>query len=148
MKELVLQKRKVGDEVAFFPLSLDDQEKSKAYKFNQPVTVKMKGSKHERSLKQLGTYWACCGAVAENHKQFRDMYEVDDQLRVDLEFYDKNRCRVGADGQLHVFYLSIAVANLEHIEACKYFDLAFDLMALWLGITRKMLIANCTRKQI
>lgn len=148
MKKISVQPRQVGDEIAFFPMNLDDKEKARAFNLNQPLVAEIKGSKKERSLKQLGTYWACCRLVSENHQLFNDRNQVDDQLRVDLEFYDKDRCRVGADGQVHVFYLSIAIANLEWIEANKYFDLAFELMALWLGITVKMMIANCRRKQI
>lgn len=148
MKELSMQPRIISGVLCLVPMNLDDEEKLKAYRINQPLVTSIKGSKKERSLKQLGTYWGCCNVVAENHHQFNSRNDVDDKLRVELEFFDKNRCLVGKDGQVHVFYRSIAVANLEHIEANKYFDRAFSLMADWLGITPALLIANCTRGQI
>ena len=146
MKKLAMQPQRLNGQLVLVPMC--EEDKLAGYKINQPLVVTVKGSRKERSLVQLGTYWACCRVVSEQHRQFADDKEVDDQLRVNLEFYDKNRCRVDAAGNTHIFYRSIAVDNLEHVEACQYFDRAFDLMAEWLGITREMLIANCTKKQV
>jgi len=147
MSKIVFQRRPTPDGPALFPYTLDDENKFESYKNFQPVVCTVKGSKHERSLPQLGTYWACCRKVAENRSDFRDEYAVDSSVRVELEFFDRDKVVVDRFGNVHVFYLSIAVDNLEHIDACKFFDRAFPLLAEMIGTTVELLIANCTKNR-
>lgn len=88
------------------------------------------GVKKERSLKQLGTYWAACGFIAENsdHKQWNEKGKVDFHCRVGTHFVDPDLISVKKDGSVQFSYRSIAFKNLEHIDACNYFLNAYGVM--------------------
>ena len=125
----------------YAPLPMD-MEKAKEHKPNQIVRLKVYGTEKERSIKQMNTYWACCSEVANNteRKRWNTKNKVDFQLRVELDFRDKEFIAVRPDGEIQFRYLSIAFKNLKHIEACNYFDRAFEVMAKVLGCTVEKLI--------
>ena len=70
--------------------------------------------------------------MAENREEFESKYDVDWQVRVDLQFYAR---RTVQGNKMIVECRSISYAQLDHIEACRFFDRAFELMAGWLGVT-------------
>jgi len=136
MKEIFTQTRnkcpicKQSFGLFFLPFGDNDREKSKAYKLFQVVRCLVYGVKKERSLKQLNAYWATCGFVADNTDwpRWNTKDKVDFQCRVGTNFIDPDLIVVKPDGSIHFSYRSIAFKNLEHIEACNYFDRAYGVM--------------------
>jgi len=128
-------------DLKYVPLPMD-LEKVKEHKPNQILRIKVYGTEKERSILQMNTYWACCGEVANNteNKKWDTKNKVDFQIRVALAFKDPEFVAVSPDGSVQFLYRSIAFQNLKHIEACNYFDRAFDVMAKFLGCTVEELI--------
>ena len=133
MKELTCQ---IQQNQHLWPYSEEDLDKLKDFHPNQLVRIKVYGTTKQRSLKQLKTYWRACKKVADNTEDFRwnDKDKTDFQCRVALHFVDPKCTVVRPDGAVQFKYRSIAYANLKHIEACRYFDRAFEIMALKIGI--------------
>ena len=124
------------------PFSQEDQDGLKEYKENQVVRVKIQGAKKPRSLQQLRLFWVCCRMVAENtenpHWNTKD--KVAFQIKIALQLVDMDKTIVDARGNIHLHYRSIAFRNLAHMEACNFFDRAFDIMAKTLGMDRDTLL--------
>jgi len=131
----------------YLPYQEQDREASKEFKLFQIVRNKIFGFKKERSLKQLGLYWDRCTHVAEllsDHENQLTKEDVDFDLKVQIAKKHPSmikRFKV-INGIVYMEPLSIKFENMEHLKACKYFDLAFDLMAKWLGISTKELLHN------
>ena len=137
MKELVLQ-RQGG---IFQPFDPESAELMKEYYENQPVRAKTTGIKKPRSYQQLKAYWKACEIVSENSEELTDKYDVDWEIRVQL----KHIGRMTVQGnKVIVECKSISFVNLDHIEACRFFDRAFELMAKWLGIAVDELLTQTT----
>lgn len=132
MKELSVQLR----EQILYPLSHEDREVLWNYKQNQILRCKLQGVKKPRSVRQLNLYWATCQIVADNteNKLWNTKEKVDFQCRVKQHFVDPDIISVLKDGTVIFNYRSISFANLAHIEACHYFDRAFEIMADFLGV--------------
>jgi len=108
-------------------------------------------NEYQRSNTQLGLYWACCHLVSENsHDENWDTAEkTDEQVKLTLRFiscylYYKNP-KTGEE-HLHFKTKSIAFSNLAHIQACRFFDQAFPILAKKLNITVNELIHQTKRK--
>jgi len=127
-----------------YPFSEEDQEKLRGYKDNQVVRAKVQGAKKPRSYQQLKLFWACCRSVADNvddpHWNTKD--KVAFQIKVALQFVDMAQTIVDSKGNIHVHYRSIAFKNLPHMDACNFFDRAFDIMARKLNVDRETLLNN------
>ena len=126
----------------FLPYGDESIEAARDYKPNQIVNNRISGIRKERSLKQLHTYWACCQTTADNteNPQWSTKEKVDFQCRVDAHFVDPNIVVVKPDKTVVFHYLSIAFVNLGHIDACNYFDRAFETMAKFLGTDPETLV--------
>ena len=133
MKELFCQLNRNR----LYPESVEDAEILSDFSNNQVVRVKVYGTNKQRSVKQLGLYWACCRLMADNinNQHFNNKDKVNNQIRVALEFIDLNKSIVDKRGTFHPHYRSISFKSLKHLEACNYFDRAFELMAKGLKIT-------------
>jgi len=144
VNELAIQKTKRCDHCGstMRSFSQEDEERWQEYKDNQIINAKTTGAKKPRSYQQLKLYWVCCGKVSENHNTWSTKEVVDFNLRVALDFRDPQKVAVRPDGQVQFFYRSIAFKNLPHMEACNYFDRAFDLMAKSIGVTADELIGE------
>jgi len=128
MKELILQRK--GS--AFYPFDPESAETAKEYYENQPVRAKITGIKKPRSYQQLKAYWKSCEIVSENLERFVDKYDADWETRVQL----KHIGRMTVQGnKVMVEVESISYSRLDHLEANRYFDRAFELHAKWLGIS-------------
>jgi len=140
MKEIAAQ-LKGG---VLYPLTIVDQEEISEFKDNQILKLKVVGAQKQRSYLQLKMYWALCGVVAENteHPYWNTKEKVDYQVRVALQFVDPNKMIVDGNGMIHLYYRSISFANLKHMDACKFFDRAWPVMAKHIGITEEKLLAN------
>lgn len=137
MKEISAQIQK-GQ---FVPVSEADKDIVKEYKPNQIVKLKITGVQKPRSIKQIGTYFACCKLVSENteDQKWNDYKKVDWQLRNRLQFFDHDLTLV-INGNVQFKVRSISFKNLKHAEACNYFDRAFELMGKFLGVTAEVLV--------
>jgi|GEM_PF-2478251 len=129
------------------PFGEESEEKLKEFKPNQIVNTRVSGTRKERSLRQLNTYWACCQTVADNTEDpgWNMKEKVDFVCRVQTHFVDPDLIFVRPDGTVQYGYRSIAFVNLAHIEACNYFDRAFAVMAKHLGISVDTLVEETQR---
>ena len=145
MKEVFMQIRnscpicKQGFGLFYLPFGDDDREKSKEFKLFQIVRNQIYGFKKERSLKQLNTYWSACGFIGDStdHKQWNTKKKTDFQCRVGTHFVDPDMVVVKPDGEVVFSYRSIAMKNLEHIEACSYISQAYGIMVDFWNATHK-----------
>lgn len=127
------------------------QEKSKTYTLYQILKNKIWGIKKPRSVKQLNTYWACCNLAAEMLSDHENILSKDD---VDFDV----KTRVAKDnpamikrfkiisGITYIEPISVAFANLKHLEACKYFDKAFPVMSKMVNLDSEELIMKAQEK--
>jgi len=126
---------------SFIPYSEVDKDIVAEFKPNEIVRLKIYGVQKQRSIKQLGLYFSCCKLISENtdDPKWNHYRKVDWQLRNRLQFYDHGLTLV-IGGNVQFKVRSISFKNLKHIEACNYFDRAFDLMAKFLGVQVDVLI--------
>ena len=129
---------------ALWPFTLEDQEEIKKYRENQVVRCRVKGTRKERSLQQLRLYWVICQIVADNTDDplFATRELVSFQTKVALHFVHENQTAVTPDGIVQFRYRSISFEELDHAEACGYFDRAFEFLAAKIGVD----VATLTRE--
>jgi hypothetical protein len=141
VKELCIQTLPDGN---IKPFSQEDMDKLKEYSAYQTLRCKVYGVRKQRSYQQLKMYWACCQTVADNssHRMWNTKKSVDFQVRVLLHFVDADIVAVKPNGEVTFKYRSISFKELPHMEACNFFDRAFELMAKHLGITVETLLKN------
>lgn len=143
MIEIALQYDGVGN--GFYPHSVEDREASREFKDNQIVRAKIQGVKKERSYRQLNTYWACCGFVAEQLSDHTKIWTKNDvDFTVKIRVAKENPAMIkrfkSVDGIVYMEPISISIPNLPHISACKYFDRAFPIMGEMVSIDAEKLI--------
>lgn len=104
-----------------------------------------------RSLPQLGLYWTGCRLIAHNSdgKSWNTPEKVSEQIKLKLRFIDveniieheyTNRHTGEKETRLHIKTRSIAFKNLKHLNACGFFDEAFELMAEIFEMDKKQFI--------
>lgn len=143
MKDLICQIRSG----ALYPFSAEDKAELSNFHDNQIVHVRVKGTTKRRSILQLRLFWACCRTVSENTEDiaWNEKSKVAFQIKVALHFVDPNMIAVRPDGTVVFQYRSISFANLKHIEAGRFFDRAFEIMAAKIGVTVEKLLENAER---
>jgi len=124
-----------------YPFGEEDKERLKEFKDNQVLRAKLTGAKKPRSIRQLNTYWSACKVVSDNLAGM-SKEEVDFEVKVKLKHIQSFRV-VG--GITFVELGSIAFRNLDHIEACGFFDRAFPVMAKMIGVTEDDLLSIATK---
>ena len=141
MKKIAFQ---IQSDYTFKPFSQEDLETAKNYKIFQVVKANVSGVKKPRSYQQLKLYFACCKKVAENTSDpnWNTKEKVSFQCKVGLHFVDPSVVAVRPDGMVVFRYRSISFKSLGHMEACNYFDRAFELMAKKIGVSIDELIKN------
>jgi len=97
-----------------------------------------------RSVSQLNLFFAVCQTVADNsdNKYWNTKDKVAFQVKVALNFIDLNESIVDPQGNVHFKYRSISFKELPHMEACDFFNRAWDILAARLGITVEKLLEN------
>ena len=143
MKEIFLQRKNNQ----LWPISVNDEEIVKKFPTDRVLRAKVYGVNKPRSILQLNMYFATCQTVADNTE---DIYwntkdKVDFQCRVATNFIDKEKSIVDPHGNVHFQYRSIAFKNLPHIEACDYFNKAWEIMATKLGVSVDKLLENSNK---
>jgi hypothetical protein len=143
MKEIFLQLRYLENYngLALIPDSYEDLEALNEYQPNQIIKAKISAIRKQRSYKQLRAYFACCKTVAENteNTNFNSKNKVDLQLRIKLGWIKET---ILVNGTIQFIPRSISYKEMKHLEACRYFDRAFETMAKFLGISVEELIKN------
>lgn len=125
---------------AYIPASDMDFSKSMECEPNKLLKAKMQTVRKPRSVQQLNAYFACCGKVADNtsNPDFNHKDKVDLQLRIKLGLIDYT---LKVDDRIHFVPKSISFKTLKHLEACNYFDRAFEVMSKFLGCTVEELLS-------
>lgn len=141
MKEIAFQ---IDDQYRFVPASAEELKKAKNYHRHQIVRAKVSGFKKPRSYLQLKMFWACCKIVADNTEDqyWNTKEKVAFQVKVALQFIDINKTIVDPSGYVHLHYRSISFQSLPHMEANKFFDHAWPIMAQKIGVTVDELLEN------
>lgn len=135
MSKKSFKMQKVQD--GWIPFDYTDFDKSNIYQHNEVVEFTPKKVKHSyRSLKQLRKYWVICTIISQqmcDDPFWNTRKKVDRQAKTTLQFYDFDQTIevIMKDGSTKISLepISIAMENLDHIEACFYFDQAFQFFA-------------------
>lgn len=124
------------------PYSEEDREKLSEIVEDRPIKARITAVKKERSERQLRLFWACCQEVAENadDPNWNTKRKVAEQIKILLRYVDEYM--VTGDGTVHFITGSISSDRMDHMEACRFMDQAFELMAERLGITVDELLAE------
>ena len=142
------------------PISEESLEMLKNFKENQIVLADFRGTTKERSITQMNTFFACCKYVADNvpeydlnHPKYTDgshwntKKKVAFRCKVALHFVDDS-ITIVYKNEIRFHYRSISIDNLKHLEACRFFDRAFELLALRIGITVDELVEAAKSKML
>jgi len=129
----------------YMPYGDEAIEKSKGYKLFQILKSRFWGIKKPRSVAQLNTYFACCGLVSEllsDHTNIISKGDVDFEVKTRVAKDNPGMIKrfkvVG--GITYIEPISVSFSNMKHLEACKYFDKAFPIMASLVKLTDEKLI--------
>jgi len=142
MVDIALQIKEYGNIV---PFSVEDRDRLRDFKPNQILRAQISGVETPRSYRQLKKYWAVCTKTAQNneHPEWQTKDLVDYQCRTQVpEMKKPGVYTIRPDGTKQHEYLTVSYANLKHLEACRYFDIAFEIMAYVLDITVEELLRN------
>lgn len=151
MREIFCQIRdtcpicKQGFGIFYLPFQDQDRETSKEFKLFQVVKTRIFGFKKERSLRQLGLYWNRCTHVAELLSDHENQYTKEDiDFEVKVKVAKKSPSLIkrfkSVDGIVYMEPISIAFVNMQHLEACRFFPLAWPVMAKMIGVTEDELL--------
>ena len=134
----------IRQDYSMVPATAEAMESLRNYHPNQIVQAKVSGIQKERSVRQLGLFFACCRTVVANTEDpnWDNEYKVLNQVKVSLQFVDLNKSIVDEKGRFHPHYRSISFKNLRHLEACKFFDRAWPILAGKIGVSVDELLRN------
>lgn len=126
------QVKRVNGQTYYIPFCEAAKKKAKKYKHNQLVRFNPVGETDIRSPEQLRTYWAACNFTAErvDDPKWDNKDKVDVNCRFECELFNYDLAIYDNQNNLvYVPFLSIALENMEHLDACNYFNEAFQVMA-------------------
>ena len=131
----------------YWPYTDEDKDNTKGYKINQCVTMKVSGSRKQRSIDQLNTYWKACSVVAEMRSDHYGILSKEDiDFDTKIKVAKKNPSMIkrfrSVDGIVYMEPISIAFDNMKHLEACRFFSVALLVMADSVGMTVDALITE------
>ena len=125
--------------VYLLPFSEEDVESLKAYPFNKLLKDRITGALKERSLLQLRLYWGGCRYLSlqlSDHENILSAEDIDFDIKTRVA--KENPAMIKRfkmiTGIVYIEPISIAMVNMKHLEACKYFDKAFPLMGGMIGL--------------
>ena len=119
-------------------ISEEDLTALKNYKENQILRATLVGVQKPRSYEQLKLYWACCKKVAEN-LEGKSKEDVDFEVKFILRYIKAFRVMNGiATAEVG----SISFSELNHLDACNFFDRAFPVLAKMIGVSTEELLRN------
>lgn len=122
-----------------------DSSRLAEFKLFQYLKSKLTGIKKERSLTQIGLYWAGCNFMAELLSEGANKFTGRDiDFQVKLRVADKKPAMIQHfemyNGKLWIAPISIAFENLSHLNACNYFFIAWPIMAEMCGTDEETLV--------
>lgn len=142
MNELALQRISKD---TFKCFSEEDVEVAGEYPLMKILRAKISGALRPRSYEQLQTFWCACRTVAENTEDpnWDNKDKVAEQVKIKLQHI---KSYIVVDNAVHIVTGSISYAEMKHLEACRFFDRAWPIMADKIGITVDELLKNVRRK--
>lgn len=131
------------DKYTLKAFSEEDAESIGEFPIGKILRAKISGALKPRSYEQLKLYHAMCRTVADNtdDPNWNTPQKVDFQVKVACRLIDEF---IVVNGVTHLVPGSVSYAKMKHLEACNFFDRAFDEMAKHLGVTRDKLLENAT----
>jgi len=122
------------------------------YAAGEVVAVSIPNAK-PRSLQQLNLYFALCEFVAHNmdDQNFNTKDKVNEQCKIHLRHVDTWYYYINektGEKTLNIKTKSISFTELDHLEACNYFDDAFKYFAELLNVELDELILNCKAQMV
>ena len=144
METIIFQKKILDGVSCAVPFSKKDQDKWNSYRDNQVTKHNVYGVQKQRSYEQLRMFFAACDIVAQNTEDpmLNTKEKVAFAIKVRLDFINPNRIAVTNNGDIIFEYRSISYDNLNHIEACDFFNRAFKELANMIGIANDELLNN------
>ena len=138
MKEVALQRI---DRNTLKCFSEEDADAISEFPVHKLLRAKITGALKPRSYDQLKLFWSACRTVSENKddENFATENLVAEWVKVKLKFIDY---WMVIDGSVHIKTRSISYKELPHMEACNFFDRAFDVLAKSIGVTKDELLQN------
>ena len=132
--------------VFLLPFSQEDIEELKNYNLNQVLKNRITGNLKERSLLQLRLYWGGCRYLAiqlSDHENILTAEDIDFEIKTRVAKENPSMIKrfKMITGIMYIEPISIAMVNMKHLEACKYFDKAFPMMGDMVGKTIDEFIA-------
>ena len=122
-------------------VSDNDMEKF-SFKAEYDCTINKVSDKKIRSYDQLKLYWQSCRYIAFNvqkNEGYNTSEKVDEQIKIACRFVDfwvyYDNKKTGKQ-EIHIKTKSISYSNLGNIEACNYFEDAFNKMASLLNMSK------------
>lgn len=147
MKELMLQ---LKDNI-LVPFSIEDQEILREFKNNQILKSKLSGTTKKRSLTQLNLYWKVCSIMAEllsDHNNIWDKADID--FEVKIRAAKKKPALIkrfkSVAGVVYLEPISTSFANMKHLEACNFYNIALSEMAEMAKMTVEDLVVLAKSK--
>ena len=121
--------------------SVEDEEAIGEFPTGKILRAKITGALHPRSYEQLQTYHCACRTTAENSldPNWNTPKKVDFQVKVACRLIDSF---LVIDGVTQIIPGSVSYAKMKHLQACNFFEQAFQEMADHLGITVDKLLEN------
>jgi len=120
-------------------IPFSDEDAQELYKFpeNQFLEISVKGSKKERSYKQLCLYWSSVNYLAglELSLNLNSPSKVDYLTRLKLNFVKETV--FDSNGLLHWIVKPLNYAECDQPEAAKFISDAIDLHAEMVGVDTK-----------
>ena len=136
---------KQGFGLFYLPYGDEAVEKTKTYRLYQILKSKFWGIAKPRSVKQLNTYFAACGFVAEmlsDHNNILSKEDIDFDVKVRVAKENPwmiKRFKV-VSGITYVEPISVAFRNMKHLESISFFGKAFEILATMVDMDTEELI--------
>jgi hypothetical protein len=131
MTEMALVRK--GD--ALIPHSQEALDDLRQIPESKVIRAQLTVPRKQRSYRQLKLFMACCRQVADNtdDASWNTAEKVAEQLK--LQLLPPASYMVTPAGTVHVVTQSIGFHSLGHLDACRFFDRAWDVLAAKLGVT-------------
>ena len=131
----------------YIPYGDEALEKSKEHTVYQILESKITGTKKERSIIQLNLYWKSCDTVAEllsdhNNQFIKEEIDFEVKIRVGKKHTWMMKRLKSVGGIVYIEPISIAIQNLGHLEANRFFDKGFKELADMVEMTVDELVAQ------
>jgi len=131
---------RLGDTI--LPFSVEDLDAIRELPVQVAIRSKFAVARKQRSYQQLKLWRACCRTVAANtdDPNWDHYLKVAEQVKLILRYVKS--WMVTPDGTVHIVTQSLSYADLGHLEACRFFERAWPILADKIGVTVEQLLAE------